>query len=265
MPKAISKAEFLVAAPAYYALAIAAYFSERGGPAYQADIASSYMLTDEDEFAHEFLDNDVLFEQGIKWLVERDMIEPLPDMFGPTVYRDAGGFQKGWETAAQDRDLPFYKYSNLNQPRNWLLPALRRLNEVFGELLVREEDFDSQADEWQPLPLDREGDPSLQAAIEGVDNAIAEIRADNGYAANQPEERNFVLEALSAASHKLKNAQTVCVPYLRQNVIQPLGLVLKRFEGAALAVTAQAAREAVIEFIKAHGASLIELIFRHLS
>ena len=265
MPKQISRAEFIEAAPAYYALAIAAYFSSRGGTAYQANIESEYTFQEEEDgFEVNRLENSMLFDQGIVWLEARGMIEALPDMFGPTVYRQSDSFVEGWRKAEEDRRTPFYKYGTLANPSQWLLPALKRLNEVCIELQINEEDFTADLDEWTPLPLDREHDPSLQKAIETLDKVILEIRADNGYAANEPEERNFVLESLDSAAKKLKTAQTICVPYLRQYVLQPLAIVLKRFEDAALSVAISAAREAAIEFIKTHAARLLEVVIKHL-
>lgn len=214
-------------------------------------------------FEYNHLQNDVLFEQGITWLVNQGMIEELPDIFGPTVYRPSDGLNEGWYTNSEDRGSPFYKYNALPFPNGWLKPALKRLNEAFTELGVTEDDFNNPDAEWEPLPLDRK-DESLQNAIAALDDAIREIRADNGYAANFPEERNFVVDALDAASKKLKSAQTICVPYLRQYVIQPLTLVLQRFKGAALSIVSTAAREAMIEFVKTNGGRLLDLLIKNL-
>ena len=235
----MDRGKFIVSAPKYYALAIAAYFRSKNESASESMVRSSYALPgqlhgfgDEEE-PDSYLDNGVLFRRGFEILLERGFLTEIADDFGPSIYEKTEGFDEAWSRAEQDNSLPFRKYESVNRSSHWLNSALAKINRQYGELNLKESHFESPHDEWEPLPLDRT-DPNLQAVTSQLDETISQIQADNGYAAAAAGERDLVIDSLSSAADRLKNDPTISWGYLRKNAFEPLKTVLRRFKGAAL-------------------------------
>ena len=152
----------------------------------------------------------------------------------------------------------FFKYEMAGDQDHWVREALRRLDREYARQDLQPSDFDVPPErEWEPLPLDR-NDPDLQSTIEKIDETVEQVRRDNGYAAHLPEERTYVLETLSALSRKLKEATTTSVPYIRRYALEPLSMLVQRFGKAALGILASAAKEAVKEWLKKRGISILD-------
>ena len=60
-------------------------------------------------------------------------------------------------------------------------------------------------DEWEPLKIDRET-PHYRHAVVTIEDVIETVTGDNGYAANEPEERNHILWSLNEGLAALKEA-----------------------------------------------------------
>lgn len=146
---------------------------------------------------------------------------------------------------------------------SWLIEALRAVNDTYDQLGIKVSDFEpSEFDYWEPLPIDRE-EPHLRSAIEKLDEAIEQVRADNGYSSTVPEERAYVLEKLSALSKRLKTEATISWMYLNEFGLKPLGQLTKRFGKAAVGLAAVAARDSLLAWLKAFGAKALDFLMRN--
>jgi hypothetical protein len=115
-------------------------------------------------------------------------------------------------------------------------------------------------DEWEPLPLERD-DPLLQKTVDAVDDTIEKVRSDNGYASNRPEEREYVLDGLSAFSKRLKEAASISLGYLKRYAVGPLRTLLTRFKDNAVGLAASVAKEALREWLRKKGISFLDDLF----
>jgi hypothetical protein len=259
---AMDKRHFVDKAPVYYALAIPVHFRSNGGVAYRHEIEDDFTIRIDENGYQALLTKQIVFEKAIEWLEELGAIEPLLDDFGPPIYRRTEEVHDIWNTLAQNRELPFYKYASVRDERNWLNSALSNLNEQYDFPEMSDDDFEDPDSEWQPLPLDR-ADEQLRIATESIDEVIRQVRSDNGYNATLPEESGYVLSTLRAASQSLKESTTTSLGYLRKYAFEPLAILIQRFRGAAIAVAATAAKDALIDFLKEHGVKLLDAIFKY--
>lgn len=259
----MDKKQFVELAPAYYALAIVAYFRDTGLQiASLAAVDDFYQKPDEDEVGetYSYVQKYLVFQEAVTWLVDRGMITEVTDQFGPSIFALTSRSDAVLKDLEADKSLPFSKYALVTKAQDWLRSALFAVNNTYDRLEITPDDFEDPDREWEPLPLDR-NDPALQKAISALDDTIEQVRADNGYNAIVPEERNYVLDGLSAVSRRLKEAATISVPYLQKYALDPLAIIVRRFKDAALGIAAAAARQAVIEFLKQHGIKLLQSIF----
>jgi hypothetical protein len=235
-------------------------FSKAIDPTLRTNTRSKRLIqiSEDDDFSR--LGNGFLFDKAIEWLVRHRMIECILDDFGPPIYRQLPSLEHEWENLALIDDNPFSKYDSVGQSRSWLVSALDKLNETYTELGISASDFENPDAAWQPLPLDRKS-IALQVAIDAIDKTVEQVRSDNGYNATLPEERNFVLDALSRASQILREASTTSTRYIKVFVFDPLLIVAQRFKGAALGITATAAKEAIIEWLKEVGVAVLKNLF----
>jgi len=263
--QSIDKAKFVEAAPVYYALAISVYLVSSGDTSvYREDIIENWRRNETAELdEYDYVRDNIVLDKALEWLAANELIEAIDDIFGPSIFQRADNFKDQFAQLCQQRDTLFGKYNRLGNKGSWLRSALESLNSTYDALDISTADFESDSDEWQPLPLER-GSEELNEAIQSLDRLINEIRADNGYAVVEPGERDYVIETLSNASNHLKHATTVTLPYLRTYVFEPLAIVAKRFKDAAISLSATAAKEAVIELIKQYGHRAIEFVLRNL-
>src|SRR5205823_6541518 len=201
-----------------------------------------------------------LFEAALELLQEFGIINVIRDPFGPPIISPSEDFHNRIEAVAKDRSFPFYKYRLTGDGEVWLREALQSLDRSYSDLRIGAADFEIPDREWEPLPLERD-DPLLQKAIDTVDETIEKVRADNGYAANLAEEREYVLEGLSAFSKRLKEATTISLGYIRKYAVGPLGTLLMRFKENALGLAASVAKEALREWLKRKGITFFDGLF----
>ena len=104
--------------------------------------------------------------------------------------------------------------------------------------------------------MDR-SDEELHNVTVKVDEAIAKIEADNGYAANVPGERDYVLQSLKSFSSTLKQSAQITVMQIKTFALDPLATVMKRFADNALGLFAGAAKDAIVTWLKSKFGTLI--------
>jgi hypothetical protein len=110
---------------------------------------------------------------------------------------------------------------------------------------------------WAPIPLDR-NDLQQEQAAEALDRIIEELRGDNGYAATNPEEKAFVQDKLSAVARRLKEDSQISWMYLQEFAFKPLGILIKRFGGAAIGIAAATAKDAFVSWLKSKGIAFLD-------
>jgi hypothetical protein len=258
----MDKGTFVEKAPIYYAMAVLAFF-ERNPSAVisEATLRGFYTVSDDDMVEdYCFLQKAVLLDRAIAWLVGQRVISVTADDFGPPILERAVAAEPLIEQMKSDPSLPFGREAQLRDSGEWLRRALRSVNTNYDELGIQASDFNALDKDWEPLPLDRH-DPQLEKAVAAIDETIEQVRGDNGYSANFPEERSYVLDGLSSVSRKLKESATVSVPYLRKYALEPLEKVIRRFKNAAPGIIATAARQALVELLKKYGIDLFHRLF----
>jgi hypothetical protein len=256
----MDKAEFVAIAPVYYALAIAAVLKKRPYPVPEFKIRSEF--PDNDDSNPEggtLLDRHVLWQRGVAWLIARDMIKVRYDPFGPPIFSQGPKFTEVWDELIGDDSLPFSAYEAAGKTDDWLIPALHALDNTFANLEVSPEDFANPDAEWSPIKIDR-GDPAVEKAVSCLEKVIEEVRADNGYTATHPQERDFVLEGLQATLNKLES-EMISPGYVRV-AIERLGTLTRRFAGTLKEGMIAAAKGALIEFAKKQFGELLNYVWK---
>jgi hypothetical protein len=257
----MDKAEFVAVAPVYYALAIVAVLQKRPYPVPEFKIRSEFPDNDDSnpDVGGTLLDRHLLWERGVAWLVTRNMITVRYDPFGPPILSQTPKFTEIWDELVKDDSLPFSAYDAAGKSDDWLIPALHALDNTFANLEVRAEDFENPDAEWSPIKIDR-GDPVVEKAISSLERVIEEVRADNGYTATHPQERDFVLEGLQGTLKKLES-ETISSGYVRV-AIERLGTLTRRFAGTLKEGVIAAAKAALIEFAKKQFGDLLNYVWK---
>lgn len=260
----MDKKRFIEMAPLYYAQAIMSALRQSNGMALSLQgIVNKYTIADEDDPSDPFvlLGQRLIMDRALSWLRQNDMVIFIDDDFGLPLLEAGSIWGTDKAKIFDDPNLPFYKYNRTADGDLWLQSALSNINTQYYQLGITAEDFENPDAEWAPLPLDRTTDVTLQKTIDALDATLKQVREDNGYAAAVPEERNYVVESLTTATKVLKNEATTSVPFIRRYVLEPLVLVGRRFGKAALGVLSDAAKEAVKDFLKEHGAEWLAALF----
>lgn len=247
----IDRSRLIALAPKYYTCALCVFFFRENN-----DAASYNTLKNISGVSH-----GPTFSESLNYLEKNGLITKILDDFGPPIYLRSDKFSEIWQEMREEQGTPYYKWDIDPQGNSWLSAALIEVNKALEEQNITEEDFSSPDLEWQPIPIDRP-DQKLDSAIEAIDQAITEIKQDNGYSANVPGERDLVIDNLTSGISKLKNEDKVSFAYLRRMIIDPLTIVIHRFGTAALGLTATAARQALFDWLKDRSSDLIHWISR---
>ena len=94
-------------------------------------------------------------------------------------------------------------------------------------------------DRWVPLKIDRET-PTFQNAVTAIESVIETVEGDNGYAANEPEERNNILWSLKEGIAAIKEA----LPSRNQIqalIVAPLNFLVRKFAETSIGEVAKIA------------------------
>lgn len=108
-------------------------------------------------------------------------------------------------------------------------------------------DNDQPADEWEPLPIDREH-PDVKDAIAKSEAALEQIEQNNGYAATKPDERNGIVEAIKGTLAAIKNGYP-SRQVIITGLLAPLKFIAKTFSGAFTGEAAKAAVAAIMRWL----------------
>jgi hypothetical protein len=248
----MDKQKFVEEAPAFYTVAIAFALLEGKREVYTIDQIKEALPVLSRSLIH-----DPLMEAGLNPLITAGVVGIAKEAFGPPVYHRLPSLTKEWAYSDACDQIPVFR--TFAQVRNWawLVTALREVNEHYVALSIIPEDFKQAVPSlWEPLPLDRT-DEGLIAATEAVDEAITKIEADNGYAANVPGERDYVLQSLKTFRTTLRESAQITGMQIKTFAIDPLNVVMKRFAENAVGVVAGAAKDAVVTWLKSKFGALI--------
>ena len=103
-------------------------------------------------------------------------------------------------------------------------------------------------DKWEPLPLERtEQSASIANKLEELADGLKE---DNGYAATEPDERNFIITALQSGAKALREQTIIYRMQFDAFIWEPLGQVASRFGRNTKGIAAAALKEALRDFFK---------------
>jgi hypothetical protein len=219
--------------------------------------------------------SEVLFKICLDDFIGAGWVESIGDEFAPLYVRKSASLTDGPMLDATFQQL-YDKFEQLGDAQyEWLSSALTaavdsfKLEQLNTSLADRSlgseprqgEDSNSFAsavdDGWSPIPLERD-DPKQASALRALERAIEEIRGGNGYAATAPEEKAFVQDKLLAVTKRLKEDSQISWMYLSEFAFKPLGIIIKRFGGAAVGVAAVAAKEALVSWLKSKGISFLD-------
>lgn len=259
----MDKGRFLEIAPQYYALAIAYYFNDRDSYSATVEQISERLEGELSQIGEVnvggLLMNVALCDMALKWLTIRGLVRVIEDDFAPTTIVRTVNFRARYIEACSEFDSPFEKFGILKSSTAWLRDALLQVEALADKFGVSSADYEALDNEWTPLLIDRE-EPEFTAALQKVEEAVEEIRSDNGYAATFPDERDFVLERLSALVNRLRNASSISFAYVKRNGLDTLSRLVRRFVGAAKELAFAAAREAVKDWLRKRGITFLDHI-----
>lgn len=222
----MDKAKFVEVAPAYYALAIVVVLLKSYGPTTRSDVVGKHAVYDEDdpENPHLRVVDGPLLAKAIALLEQEKLIRLEEDYFGPELIHATDNFQSDLDNEFSIGEIyslyDKYKRAGVGKDQ-WLSAALDKLAQTALRLGIQPEDFENLEAEWRPIQIDSE-QAETKAVIEALDDATEKLRADNGYAANKPQEQAYVLAGLSTFAEQFKKKSEISLPFIRQYAIEPL-------------------------------------------
>jgi hypothetical protein len=249
------RVRFIEVAPHYYAVAIISYFQDRE---HRSTTAANLVERMQDEWSNMqiipvgLLETPPIFWKAIDWMVSEGLVRLIEDEFAPTMIVRNAGFTTRVVELTKVQNTPLQKFADLNDDQLWLTAVLFEIEKRANEFGITDEDFNNPDLEWAPIPLDR-SEPELNEVIESVDNAVEIVRADNGYAANKPEERNYVVDGLSVFRTRIKEAASISMPYIRQYAIDPTIRGIKTLGQSAAGVALELFKQKVKEWLVSRG------------
>jgi hypothetical protein len=252
----MDKEIFIREAPAFYALGIAVSMALNETREVFTESQLRNLRTNQYNVRLSF-DHPVLLAEGARVLEEVGVAEMIKEAFGPTLYLKKPALTELWLQQEGAQRIPIFRRYSQIWNLGWLIEALEDVNRRYSELSISALDFDGPLPSpWEPLPLERTDEALLEVAAK-VDEAIAQIAADNGYAANEPGERDYVVQSLKSFSTTLKESAQITGMQIKTFAIDPLNTVIKRFEGAALELVAAAAKDSILSWLKVKFGALV--------
>lgn len=127
--------------------------------------------------------------------------------------------------------------TDANYAKEWRLTALKNsLNDV-EYVNERADEKNANNEQWHPLPIERD-DPVYQAGLKAVEEALTTIEADNGFAANYPDERNAIVANAKGIIESLKDG-TPSKDQVESNLVKPFKWIFDKFGGGLLSSAAR--------------------------
>jgi hypothetical protein len=253
----MDKLDFIQKAPTYYALAIAIVLLNEKAPKSPEQIV--YEFSAGEPFSS--MRSPALRDYAFKMLVRDGGVIEIADDFGPTVYKAIDNFEGWLWTDAADK-YPLFKRFKSGVDKEWLVSAIKSIDEKFKELAIDNDDLDPILieEQWAPIPLDRSSD-SLKAAEAALEGAIREIEADNGYAVQAPSEREYVLSNLKGMARFFEQESSIYWAQIKTYALEPLSVACRRFGDGATGLAIAAARSEIINWIKDVAGHLAAALF----
>ncbi|MBG20562.1 MAG: hypothetical protein CML31_11520 [Rhizobiales bacterium] len=210
----------------------------------------SYEVTDEGTllgYSYEpYLGSEILFEKAVNFLVECGSIVRIEDDFGPTVFEF--GDVSLYQLAEEARNSPFAKADKYGL--SWLESALKEVNRKQSQGALDPSHTatikDQLDEEWAPLEIER--DEVLNEAIAASEEALSTIESDNGYSANEPEERDAIVHSAKGTLEALKSG-TPSRAQVVSGLLQPFKYLAKKFADTSIGVAAKIAVEALLKWL----------------
>jgi hypothetical protein len=256
----MDKTEYVTRAPLYYALAIVVVLKQVQGPITEYKLRTKYPQEDDgNPEPGSLLDRHMLWEKAVQWLAARNMLTIKYDSFGPPIYFKSNNLDEQYDELIADESLPFASYHAAGETDDWLVPALFGVDNAYENLNITAQDFEQPDREWEPLQIER-GDPVVEKAIESLQKVIEEVRTDNGYTANHPQERDYVLHGLQGTLDKFESL-SVSGAYVRM-ALERLQTLNRRFAGTVKAGAILAASGALMEFAKAKFGDMLNYVWK---
>jgi hypothetical protein len=226
----MDKAEFVEKAPLYYAVAALIVSNARGGPITKAEIVDHFSVYNSDDPTdpYERIEPGSLLDAAISLLVEEKVFTLEVDDFAPELIIQENGIDDLLDIEWGGNFAKLWaKYQRAGSKREqWIRDALDKIIREKIRLGVTKEDFNRPDAEWKPIPIDRR-QAEVQDVIKAVEEATEKLQGDNGYAANQPEERAYVLGGLNSFKAEIKESSTTSVPFIRAYAMEPIARGLK--------------------------------------
>lgn len=216
----------------------------------EACLLKLYLLASEGRHAIGVEDLSALFEGKVKAPVTKLALELLikgkradstKATFPPEYAINVLGYQSVEANLKEKSFLSIYS----KKGDDWLFET----GGIISEEIAAVNSIPATEDAWEPLPLDRQN-PALTHAIEKIDELIQAIKQDNGYAANEPDERNFIVSALQAGVHALRDQTVIYRMQFRAFIWEPIKRITTRFGSSVIGVLADAAKEGLKEAFK---------------
>jgi hypothetical protein len=220
--------------------------SDRSGLTEQAivDFYRDQSMSDGLSFVHHYLKVEAIRKAALDYLIEKKIIERIPDPYGPDIY------ERGARSWALLQDMP------ANSPYKkieaygwiWLSEALQKIDKAYRETPPEISQAGLlAAPNWEPLPIDRSGEAYLHAVAKS-EEALQAIEGDNGYAATEPEERNAVVSSIRGTLEAIKNGFPSKL-LIVHGLLAPLKQVVTRFGSSVVGEFAKRAAEAIARWI----------------
>lgn len=229
----------------YYAVAIAhSALSRHNDNAFSEDGISSIVNADFYAEFGDILTHRDIFDSALEILIDKYILIKVIDDFAPTIFlKHDNALQNYSDWASTEEDGVARKFNALgSQKYTWLRSALIRINDTFSP-----EPLES-SDEWHPIPVDR-STLEYQETEKKLDEALAAIRSDNGFADTFPDERNQIVSALESGLKIFRENSAVHIIYFKAFIIDPLSAAISRLKDNAAGATAAIAKGAAIKWL----------------
>lgn len=214
------------------------------GSNFQIDKLGKFCVDADNEVG--LLRNKKLREIAITTLVGFGYAEVIEDEFGPTMLSvehriKSESLMGGTETPLKQlaSRFPESVFASTNKfGSEWLGQAIEKINSSIesadgnDSLTSGLEPSFAVDDIWKPLPINRSA-PEFEETIAGIEEAIREIAADNGFSSTFPEERDNLVEHANTTLKSVKEGK-VTRKQIVEHLISTGKWVASKFTGSAI-------------------------------